>query len=168
MASLKKRKFTNGSKWYVKYRDESGNWRCVVASSHKDVALQMMANIVKEVERRKAGLSDDFSRSAMKPIAVYMGDFSNHLSDSENTPEHNRDTLRSCERIIDDCGWQRITDINEAHVNGWLKKQRTNGLSVCRSNFHSQSVKSFARWLWLAKQNSVSCVECLVTTESRC
>ena len=150
MAHLRKR----NAKWYVRYTDENGKSKEKALSKDKGIARQMMANIVRDVERRKAGLADDFTQHARQPIAMYLGEYREELESRDRTREHIENTLACCERIVSDCGFSRISDLDESRVKRWLKTRRESGLSVRSSNRYSTAIKSFARWLWVTRKTA--------------
>jgi len=152
MACLKLRKLKTKNVYCIQYSDEHGKTRVVKGSTHKQIALQMMAKIVLEVEKRKVGMTDDFMLHAARPISDHLEEFKQDLISRDVSKNHVIDTTSCCERIIHECNFQRITDLNESAVKVHLKKLRDKGLSTSSTNRHTRAIKSFARWLWESKK----------------
>lgn len=155
MGSLRKKILKSGkAKWYLRFKDEHGRWVERAGSTDKAVAQKMLADAINEVERRKAGLRSDFHDHASRPIADHLEDFRGDMASGQNTREHVDRTVQMCQRIIEGCGWKRITDIDDGQVRRWLAGQRASrdDCGIRTSNKHQTAIKSFSRWLWTSKR----------------
>src|SRR5262245_25578557 len=70
---------TKSKKWWGRYRDENGIERRVPLASDKIAAQAMLNEKVKKVERRAAGVIDQFDEHRKRPIGEHLTDFEQHL-----------------------------------------------------------------------------------------
>lgn len=145
---------TNGrgeqsKKWYGVYRDENGDKRTKSLSKDKAVARQMLAKIEKYIERRRCGLTDDFTDHGKKSIQSHLEAYLGHLRAKGNGKEHIEREETRINRIIDGCGFERITEIKKTKVSQWLENQRETreNFGHQTSNRHQGAMKSFCLWL---------------------
>jgi hypothetical protein len=83
-------------KWYGRYFDQDGIKRAIPLAADKSAAQQMLADKIKEVERRKAGLIDHYTDHAREPIEVHLRAYEAYLQSTGTEPDGVRDTLRYC------------------------------------------------------------------------
>src|SRR5262249_8267904 len=63
------------SKWYGQDVDAEGIRRRVPLASNKEAARAMLAELVRQVERGRAGLLDPFHEHHARPLADHLADF---------------------------------------------------------------------------------------------
>src|SRR5437867_1372726 len=78
---------TKSKKWWGRYRDEDGAERRVPLATDKMAAQAMLSELVKNVERRAAGIVDRFDEHHKRPIGDHLDDFERHLKAKEVSPE---------------------------------------------------------------------------------
>lgn len=149
MAFITKR----GTKYVVNYKDENGRLTRKTVSPDKTVADQMMAQIVRDVERRKCGLSNTFTDAAKQPIAELVEEYRLSLEAKEDTPDHVKRTIQKITDILEGKGMRnpkpirRIAELTPTAVNAWLtNKRKTVGYAT--SNRYLTAIKGFSKWLW--------------------
>src|SRR5262245_45753575 len=62
-------------KWYGEYRDADGVLRCVPLSTDKTAAGQMLAELVRKAEFRKANITDPHEAHRKRPLAEHLGEW---------------------------------------------------------------------------------------------
>src|SRR5262245_18762080 len=131
MASLFRRKYAttgpNGervvkrtSKWYGRYVDENGVKQRVPLSPNKAAAQQMLAELVRKVERRRAGLWSPAEEYARRPMTEHLADYERELLSRGIGEEQVRQNIRRARAVLDGCGFVFPTEINAARVREFL------------------------------------------------
>ena len=67
------------AKWYGEYRDADGVLRCVSLSTNKTAAAQMLADLVRKAELKKANIADPFEAHRKRPLKEHLADFEGWL-----------------------------------------------------------------------------------------
>ena len=85
MAPLFRQRYSRGGaipkseKWYGEYRDKDGKIRRVPLSTDKQAAEAVLADLKREVERRKAGFTDDYADARKAPIEGMVAEYLDNL-----------------------------------------------------------------------------------------
>jgi integrase/recombinase XerD len=134
-------------KWWGQYKDVLGRLRRVPLSIDKRAAQAMLDQIVKRVEREKAGLVDPTEEQRKQPLSKHLADFKKYLSNKGVTPKQVRECTSQLQKMIDERKWKFIGDISAATAMEFLGQLRNNGLSVQTHNHYLKAAKQFTRWL---------------------
>ena len=134
-------------KWWGKYRDASGAIRRLPLAADKGVAQMMLNEIVRKVEREKAGLVDPTEEQRRRPLAQHLTEFRQYLRNKGVTPKQVHTAVSQTQKIIDDRKWKLIGDITASGVLEFLGQLRRDGLSAQTYNHYLKSIKQFTRWL---------------------
>lgn len=144
------RKGQRQDKWYGAYADEHGKRRYAALAVDRKLAQQMLAQLEREVERRKAGVSDRFSSAAGIPLTEHLADYRLELESRNSSSTYIAYVVGRCSRILEGCGFKRISDVTPEAVGRWLKRRRESekhfGIEI--SNGYVTVIKGFCRWLW--------------------
>ncbi len=132
--------------WYGTYRDANGILQHARLCSNKAAARQMLAELEREVEQQRAGLSSPFAEHAKRPLAVHLDDFEQSLRNKGNTEEHCCSTRQRAVAVINGCRFLFPGDISASRVQAFLAELRRR-LSQQSVNHHLTAVKQFTRWL---------------------
>jgi integrase len=135
-------------KWWGRYRDENGVERRVPLAADKTAAQTMLAELVRKVERRVAGLEDPFDEHRRTPLADHVVLFRRYLEGKGNTEKHARLTSFRAQAVIDGCKFKLISDVTPSAVVEWLKNERTaNRIGIQSSNYYLACIKAFVAWM---------------------
>ena len=135
-------------KWWGQYKDADGRLRRKPLSVDKRVAKTMLNEIVKRVEREKAGLVDPTEEQRQRPLSVHISEFESYLVNRDVTQAYTRQTLSQVRRMIDDRRWKMIADITASGALDFLGRlRRRHGLSAQTHNEYLKAAKQFTRWL---------------------
>jgi len=134
-------------KWWGRYRDANGAERRVPLAADKAAAQAMLNELVKNVERRVAGLVDRFDEHRKRPIGEHLADFEQHLKSKGITGDQVKLVSSRSRRIINGCNAAFIGDISASRVQALLADLREKGKSVQTSNHYLRAIKQFTRWL---------------------
>jgi len=139
---------TESKKWWGQYRDAHGTLKRVPLACNKNVAQQMIAEIVARVEREKAGIVDSTVVEMKRPIAQHIADFEKHQKSKNNTPNYVREIVKKVKRFVEHCRWRNVSQIKADDVEGFLHDLREKeGLSIETSNHYLRGLKTFVHWL---------------------
>jgi len=134
-------------KWWGKYRDASGTIRRVPLATDKGVAQTMLNELVRKVEREKAGLIDPTEDQRKRPLAQHLTEFKRYLRNKGVTPKQVHTAISQTQKISDDRKWKLIGDISASGALEFLGQLRRDGLSAQTYNHYLKSAKQFTRWL---------------------
>ena len=62
-------------KWYGEYRDADGVLQCDPLSTDRTAAGQMLADLVRKAELKKANISDPFEQHRRRPLSEHLADW---------------------------------------------------------------------------------------------
>ncbi|MGE4004118.1 MAG: tyrosine-type recombinase/integrase [Planctomycetaceae bacterium] len=138
---------TKSRKWWGRYRNAAGVERRVALATDKAAAQQMLAELVRKVERQKAGLDDPTEEQRKRPIKDHLADFKRYLQNKEVTKKqvHSATTQVQCMIIANQ--WKAAGDISASGALEFLGGLRNAGKSAQTFNHYLKSAKQFTRWL---------------------
>jgi integrase/recombinase XerD len=109
--------------------------------------------IVKQVEREKAGLVDPTDRERKRPLAEHIADFRRYKENRDIGEKQISEVLRQLNRMVKTCKWRTIGDITARSLLDFLGDLRKpagkgkRGLSAQTYNHYLRAAKQFTRWL---------------------
>ena len=142
---------TTAGTWTAKFRDGQGIVREVATGCRdKQAALSVLAELERRAELVKANvitvMEDAIADHQPTPIARHIDDYMLHL-ESRQTSKHHRTNVRGClRRIIADCGFVRLADLNAEPVERWMLAAEKDGMGARTRNRHLSAVSAFANW----------------------
>ncbi len=77
---------TKSKKWWGQYKDANGKLKCVPLAIDKIAAQTMLNNLVKQIEREKAGLVDPTDSQRRRLLKEHIREFENNLNHRGVTP----------------------------------------------------------------------------------
>jgi len=138
---------TKSAKWWGQYKDAQGRLRRKPLAVDKVAAKAMLNEIVKRIEREKAGLIDPTEEQRKRPLADHVREFESYLVNKGVTPKQVRETIAKLKKMIDSRRWRMIGDISASGALEFLGQLRRNGLSAQTHNHYLKAAKQFTRWL---------------------
>jgi hypothetical protein len=130
-------------KWWGRYIDASGLERRVPLASDKIAAQAMLNELVRKVEREKAGLIDPADAQLKKPLTTHIDEYESYLKAKGNTHSHYFKTAQRLRAVAKACDFKRINDIS-ASVSG--RVPGGNERKTCKMMRHDLGV---ARKKWI-------------------
>ncbi len=103
-------------KWYGQFTDFSGVVRRVPLSPNKAAAQQMLAELVRKGERKKAGLHDTFQDHAPTPISTHLEQWEASLSAGGAGVKHIRQTVVAVRSIFETCRIRTLSELDATKV----------------------------------------------------
>ena len=111
-------------KWYGEYADADGKPCCVPLSTDKTAAGQMLAELVRKAELKKANISDPFEDHRKRPLAEHLEEWESSLLADGATTKHVKQTLACARRVVEACGFVFIADLSASRVQKYLADLR--------------------------------------------
>lgn len=143
---------TKSKKWWGQYKDADNKLKRVPLAVDKMSAQTMLNNLVKQVEREKAGLVDPTDSQHRQLLKEHIREFENNLNHRGVTAKHIKETISKLKKIATSCKWAVIADITSAGVLRYLGRLRHDGLSAQTYNHYLKAIKTFTRWLVLDRR----------------
>jgi len=135
-------------KWWAQYKDADGRLRRKPLAVDKTAAKAMLNEIVRRVEREKAGLIDPTEEQRKRPLSVHIEEFESYLANKGVTPKQKQETIAKLKMVIDGRKWKRIADISASGTLEFLGQlRRSKGHSAQTYNHYLKAAKTFTRWL---------------------
>ena len=134
-------------KWWGRYRDADGCERRIPLSSDKMAAQTILNDVLRNVERQKAGLTDPTDEQRKRPLKEHLANFTKYLKNKGVTPKQIKTASSQIQSIVDDSKWKFIGDISATDVVEFLGALREAGKSAQTHNHYLKSTKQFTRWL---------------------
>jgi integrase len=137
--------------WFVRYRDADGVMRRESTGCRDEkAARQILARILSEVEKVKSGIISrdeaNISVHADAPLSKHVEDYMTHLRACERNADHIQNTRRAILRVVDDCAFGRLRDLQRAKVERWLLKQAELGMCARTRNTYRIALVAFGNW----------------------
>lgn len=136
-------------KWYADYVDAEGKRRRVPLSTDKQAAQAGLVEILRRVERQKAGLIEVDDDQLDQPVEGRVEEFREHLEAQGRAAKHISETIRHIRNALRKSGCTVLRDLQlgEEAISEYLAKRRKAGTSYRTINADLTSVRSFCRWL---------------------
>jgi integrase len=144
---------SQSKKWWGQFKDANGRLRRHPLAIDKMAAQAMLNELVKQVEREKAGLVDPTDRERRRPLAEHITEFRRYKENRDISQKQISEVLRQLGRIAKACKWRLPSDISAGSLLNFLgdlrkaKSEDERGLSAQTYNHYLRSAKQFTRWL---------------------
>ena len=137
--------------WTAKYRTHDG--RVLERSTgcrDEQSARAVLADWLGEQENLRAGIYSEkqlqTAEHLRKPIQEHIDAYLSNLDARSPNPEHRANVVRQLERIINDCGWRVLADIDATELTKWMVDQ-ANEMSGRTRNMYRGTWIAFCNWL---------------------
>jgi site-specific recombinase XerD len=111
-------------KWYGQYTDGHGKTLRVPLSTNKTAAQQLLAELVQQTERTRAGLSDPCQAARSKPLAEHLADWETSLRANGRVEDYIQLKVERVKRVLKACEFRLIADFNSQKVESYLSGLR--------------------------------------------
>lgn len=131
-------------KWYGQFRDHAGKLRRVPLATDKGAARAMLAEMIRQVERRRAGLADDFTEAATGPLDELRTAYLADLKLRGRKPRYREEVEQLLGIVVKACGFTTPGDLRSEALDIYLAGME--GSARTRAK-HRQAIVGFANWL---------------------
>jgi len=134
----------------AKFRDGAGIVRELPTGCHDETAArQMLADLMKRAENVKSGIltaAQDATIDYMAlPLEKHLDAYLAHLA-GRATVEHVGNVGRALRRVVGDCGFARLANLDRGAVETWLNRQKAAGMGARTRNTYRAAVVAFGHW----------------------
>ena len=154
-------------RWTVEYRDHTGRVRRKAAYGDKDASLQLLAELERDTERRKAGLVDHYAEHRKRPLTGHIDDWRQSIIDDGGTETYANLSAYRVRQTLAGIQATRWADIDVNRVKRYLAERRKGGLSIESTNHYTRRIKQFCRWMVKSRRAAENPVEALSTLNAR-
>ena len=98
-------------KWYGQYRDADGVLQRVPLCADKTAAKAMLLDLVRNTERRVAGLIDPAADQLTRPLGEHIEEYRHHLVAQARSEKHIDETIRLINNVVDECRYRLLADL---------------------------------------------------------
>lgn len=138
---------TKSKKWWGQYKDALGLLKRVPLAIDKASAQAMLHQIIKRMEREKAGLIDPTEEQRKRLLPDHLKEFEGFLRNKGVSEKQVGANLSKLRKVVADRKWRMIGDISSSGTLEYLGQLRRNGLSAQTYNNYLTAIKQFTRWL---------------------
>src|SRR5690606_4894661 len=108
----------------------------------------MLNELVKQAERKAAGLIDPFQDERKRAITEHVADFESDLAARGNSPKHVKQTAHRIRKQFTGCGFKTLADVSASRLVQWLADERkADRMGIKTSNYYLAAAKEFCTWL---------------------
>ena len=107
----------------------------------------MLNEILRTVEREKAGLIDPTEEQRKRPLCDHASDFKRYLKNKDVSPAKVQSATSQLRCMFEANKWKLIGDISASGALDFLGELRDAGKSAQTYNHYLKSAKQFTRWL---------------------
>lgn len=136
-------------KWYGQYRDVNGVLQRVPLCADKTAAKAMLMDLVRDTERRVAGLIDPATNQLSRLLSEHIDEYRTHLVAKARSEKHIGETIRLITHVVDECRYRILADLQTGggRLEEYLADRREEGSAHRTINADLVAVRSFCRWL---------------------
>ncbi len=128
---------------------------CKIAGENPSVELRSWLETIPDTLKRKLVnfyLIDKSHLDKSKSALGHLNDFIDNLKNQESKGAIQKKRIRLVQtritRLIDDCGFEYLSDIKDTSVDRWISNiYKAGDLSAKSCNHYLQAMKQFCRWL---------------------
>ena len=142
--------------WYSRYTDADGVERRVsTRCRNEQAARKVLSDILVRVDKIRSGiLSPIEARAALRvgvPFSQHVADYLEHLKVKRVRGRRVSDTYRrntQCRlrRLVKECRFGRLSDVEAAAVEAWLLKAEEAGMSASTQNEYLGALRAMYNW----------------------
>jgi integrase/recombinase XerD len=138
---------TKSKKRWGGYRDALGIERRVPLAADKTAARAMLNEVLRKVDREKAGLVNPTEEQRKRPLGEHVAEFNRYLQNKGVSIKQFQSATFQLQRMINANKWKLIGDISASGALEFLGGLREAGKSAQTYNHYLKSAKQFTRWL---------------------
>jgi len=135
----------------AKYRDGSGIVREVATGCRDESAAR---SILGKMERRAEMVKGEVLTAAEDavidhqnaPLADHIAAFFDHQNAKAVTPHQIADTRSRLNRVVRECGFDRLADLSAPILEKWLATRQAEGMGAVTRNAYREVCVTFANW----------------------
>ncbi|MBI5759047.1 MAG: hypothetical protein HZA46_11075 [Planctomycetales bacterium] len=179
------RLLVEGGTYFAKFRNGAGIVRKVPTGCRDETAAR---RVLRDLERRaelvKAGVMTNIEDAAAdfqtQPLETHLAAYAMHLESSGVSEQYRVEAIRRVERVVDDCEFRQLADLNRHRVERWLLgiarprlvgEKLQPGTSARTRNSYRTDLAGFCNWCIQAGRltsNPFACSRWTARPQPRC
>lgn len=144
------------AKWYGDYTDHTGRRRRVALAKDKAAARQMLRELERQADRRRAGLADDFTEAAATPLGELKEQYLADLKLRGRGDRYRGEVEQLLTLILTACGFTTPGELRAGPLDLYLASME--GTARTRAK-HRQVIVGFGNWLVRKRQLAANPLE---------
>ena len=132
--------------WHGKFKDDRGRWRKVRLFTDRRASEKRLADLQADAERRVAGVRTAEMDHADTPMSRHAADYLAALRREGASAGHVDIATRMTSRLLDECRWRRVADVDADSLNGFVDRLRADRTSAYASKFIARA-KALLHWM---------------------
>ena len=132
--------------WHGKFKDERGRWRKVRLFTDRRASEKRLADLQADAERRLTGVRTAEMDHADTPMSRHAADYLAALRREGASAGHVDIVTRMTSRLLDECRWRRVADVDAASLNGFVDRLRADRTAAYANKFIARA-KSLLHWM---------------------
>ncbi len=134
-------------KWYIRYRDADGVQQSVPGFKDKEATKQLAAQLERDAELVQAGLISESRFQRGRTVKEHLTDFEACLRAKGRSENYVKTTIQRVTSVVDECNFNRVSDIRQSNLEIYLGSLRDEGLSASTRNHYLTAMKMFVNWM---------------------
>ena len=136
-------------KWYGRYEDADGVRQQVALCEDKQAAQAMLTEILRQVDRTRAGIIDPLEKHLSTTVSDHIADYNSHLSTKGRSEDHKTEVNRLIKNLVRDCRLRLLSELQAAddQIEHYIAKRLDSGVSHRTVNADIAAIRAFCRWL---------------------
>ncbi len=140
----------------AKYRDGTGVVRKMTTGCRDEgAARNVLAELVKRAENVKSGITTAAQDAVIDhqgtPMSEHVDAYLTFLATKTIhgrtvSDAHRENVTRNLRRIVAECGFIRLAQIDRSAVESWMERRGTEGMGARTRNTHRAAIVAFANW----------------------
>ncbi len=110
--------------WYAEWWDDNGKRYRRKLCINREASQVMLGDLVAELDRQRAGITDPFETHRKRPIGEHVADFHRYLVAKGRTPKHAAKTLAQIQLVVRGCEFAFLSDLSASRVQEFLGELR--------------------------------------------
>ncbi|MBI2431380.1 MAG: site-specific integrase, partial [Candidatus Hydrogenedentes bacterium] len=156
-----RRVLVEASTWTAKYRNGAGHvLETATGCRSKDGAQAVLNDLLARAEKVRAGIvtaaEDEVIDHQQRPLADHIQAYEAHLKVKGTTEGHAKARKMYLDRMVDDCGFKRLRDLDRTAFEKWLSSQAGVKVSARTRNACRAAAVAFCNWCIETKRLTVN------------
>jgi integrase len=150
-------------KWYAFWRDtKTKRVKKAALATDKAAAQAMLADLVRDLERGQAGLTDPFERHHGTALADLVQEYLAYKTAAGMRPTTFTERRRILNAVIKGAKLRKLADLTPDKIDAYLLARIKSGLAARTVHQHRSAATDFAKWLHTTKRTPVNVLSTVI------
>ena len=130
--------------WYYKVKLGPNNWKNFPGFVDRRATEEKSRQHQARIDRGEVGLVDPYAEHKARPVAGHIADYVTELVGKGRDDVYCDNSRRFLERIVKECGWNRLSDITPDSIVNWRNSLER---SAKTKNAYLTAARVFCNWI---------------------